>query len=99
VWVYYSAQIFLLGAEFTWVYATEVGSMKGAAAGNADGSGDKTSSAAVPAQRAEAVPAEPAPRRPPSSLDAKAAALILASLAVGSVFRRFVLPRTGKERF
>jgi len=23
VWVYYSAQIFLLGAEFTWVYATE----------------------------------------------------------------------------
>ena len=21
IWVYYSAQIFLLGAEFTWVYA------------------------------------------------------------------------------
>ncbi len=29
VWVYYSAQIFLLGAEFTWVYAHELGSMKG----------------------------------------------------------------------
>lgn len=28
VWVYYSAQIFLLGAEFTWVYATTLGSMK-----------------------------------------------------------------------
>ena len=28
VWVYYSAQIFLLGAEFTWVYATTFGSMK-----------------------------------------------------------------------
>jgi len=28
VWVYYSAQIFLLGAEFTWAYATSVGSMK-----------------------------------------------------------------------
>ncbi|RYZ63605.1 MAG: YihY/virulence factor BrkB family protein, partial [Proteobacteria bacterium] len=26
VWVYYSAQIFLLGAEFTWVYATTFGS-------------------------------------------------------------------------
>lgn len=28
VWVYYSAQIFLLGAEFTWVYASKFGSMK-----------------------------------------------------------------------
>jgi membrane protein len=26
VWVYYSAQIFLLGAEYTWVYASRVGS-------------------------------------------------------------------------
>jgi membrane protein len=26
VWVYYSAQIFLLGAEFTWVYAHDAGS-------------------------------------------------------------------------
>ena len=26
VWVYYSAQIFLLGAEFTWVYAHSRGS-------------------------------------------------------------------------
>src|SRR5205085_2449005 len=26
VWVYYSAQIFLFGAEFTWVYAHELGS-------------------------------------------------------------------------
>jgi membrane protein len=29
VWVYYSAQIFLMGAEFTWVYARTYGSMKG----------------------------------------------------------------------
>ena len=28
VWVYYSAQIFLMGAEFTWVYATKFGSMR-----------------------------------------------------------------------
>ena len=29
VWVYYSAQIFLMGAEFTWVYAGTFGSMRG----------------------------------------------------------------------
>jgi membrane protein len=29
VWVYYSAQIFLIGAEFTWVYAHERGSRRG----------------------------------------------------------------------
>ncbi len=28
IWVYYSAQIFLLGAEFTWVYAHEHGSRR-----------------------------------------------------------------------
>lgn len=28
LWVYYSAQIFLLGAEFTWVYARRFGSMQ-----------------------------------------------------------------------
>lgn len=31
VWVYYSAQIFLLGAEFTWVYAGRYGSRRGRA--------------------------------------------------------------------
>lgn len=31
IWVYYSAQIFLLGAEFTWVYAREHGSKVGEA--------------------------------------------------------------------
>jgi membrane protein len=32
VWVYYSAQIFLLGAEFTWVYSRQFGSQRGAKA-------------------------------------------------------------------
>lgn len=32
VWVYYSAQVFLMGAEFTWVYARTFGSMKDAPA-------------------------------------------------------------------
>src|SRR6185436_8447828 len=31
VWVYYSAQIFLFGAEFTWVFAHERGSRRGVA--------------------------------------------------------------------
>jgi hypothetical protein len=31
IWVYYSAQIFLLGAEFTWVYAHRHGSRRGTA--------------------------------------------------------------------
>jgi membrane protein len=31
VWVYWSAQIFLFGAEFTWVYARRLGSLKGLA--------------------------------------------------------------------
>jgi membrane protein len=30
VWMYYSAQIFLLGAEFTWVYAHAFGSRSAA---------------------------------------------------------------------
>jgi membrane protein len=32
LWVYYSAQIFLLGAEFTWLYAQRFGSLRGKAA-------------------------------------------------------------------
>jgi membrane protein len=35
VWVYYSAQIFLLGAEFTWAFAHTAGSRRPAAAGAA----------------------------------------------------------------
>lgn len=31
IWVYYSAQIFLLGAEFTWIYARTFGSKRGSA--------------------------------------------------------------------
>jgi membrane protein len=43
VWVYYSAQIFLLGAEFTWVYTHRYGSRRGQAkASNAKESLDAT---------------------------------------------------------
>jgi membrane protein len=29
LWVYYSAQVFLFGAEFTWAYSHKFGSRKG----------------------------------------------------------------------
>jgi membrane protein len=41
VWVYYSTQIFLLGAEFTWVYSHEYGSsMRKARAAKGDSAGN-----------------------------------------------------------
>ena len=59
VWVYYSAQIFLLGAEFTWVYARMFGSMRDL-------------EAAAPAAPAPELPtrsrdAEPVPRVAPEA--------------------------------
>jgi membrane protein len=53
VWVYYSAQIFLLGAEFTWVYAHDHGSLAGqekpaAAATPAGGPAHQSSRTAIP---------------------------------------------------
>ena len=52
VWVYYSAQIFLLGAEFTWVYARAHGSHVANAA-NAD-----AAAAQIPTQnKVDEVPA------------------------------------------
>jgi len=44
VWVYWSAQIFLLGAEFTWVYARRCGSLRGQ-------SGEMPAPAGVPSPR------------------------------------------------
>lgn len=59
LWVYYSAQIFLLGAEFTWAYALTFGSRKG-----------KKLVGAAPA-----VPSQASGKRPdPNLVDAKKAA-------------------------
>lgn len=61
LWVYYSAQIFLLGAEFTWVFAHEHGSLKGKKT-----AGDKAAEApthAPPAEGSVLAPAVEAPRR------------------------------------
>lgn len=59
VWVYYSAQIFLLGAEFTWVFANEHGSRSGfpAAAPVAAPVPSDDTSAVHAAQAAAGVPA------------------------------------------
>lgn len=62
VWVYYSAQIFLLGAEFTWVFAHEHGSLRGQA-------DSKVPAAAAPAPADGSVlaPAVQAPHRSESA--------------------------------
>ena len=51
VWMYYSAQIFLLGAEFTWVYAHTFGSR----AATDRASGGEPSGAPIDAREAEAL--------------------------------------------
>lgn len=56
VWVYYSAQVFFLGAEFTHVYATTYGSRAGAF--------EAERAAAPPAKRARSAGAETATRPP-----------------------------------
>jgi membrane protein len=56
VWVYYSAQIFLLGAEFTWVYAFRHGSRRGEKSGAA-------AQAAEPGTRARPLPSKALPAK------------------------------------
>lgn len=52
VWVYWSAQIFLLGAELTWVYAHEFGSRRGQP--RPQGAAGATTAAGAPATPARA---------------------------------------------
>jgi membrane protein len=65
IWVYYSAQIFLLGAEFTWVYAKTLGSLRG---------DEGVAEVAQKAARTDDVPARSADPQTPSSVGAKAGA-------------------------
>ena len=51
VWVYYSAQIFLIGAEFTWIYAKTFGSMRALA-----GPADAKSTAEIPTSNSDEPP-------------------------------------------
>jgi hypothetical protein len=89
VWVYYSAQIFLLGAEFTWVYAHHFGSRKGVPA---DVEQIPVSAAAnephiVPP--AQSVP--PPMRSTPERRDFYEAAAFLAALLGGFALRQAIV--------
>lgn len=57
VWVYYSAQIFLFGAEFTWVYAHELGSRRGESRPRPAGAAAADSAAETPLHHIYPIPA------------------------------------------
>jgi membrane protein len=57
VWVYYSAQIFLFGAEFTWVYAHQLGSRRGQPRPRAAGAEPATTERQAPRHRSYPRPA------------------------------------------
>ena len=60
VWVYYSAQIFLFGAEFTWVYAHEFGSRRGEPRPRAEVARPPAEEAPAPRHQAFPLPAHAA---------------------------------------
>jgi len=81
VWVYYSAQIFLLGAEFTSVYAHRYGSRK-------DENRDKSKSAGetqAQAGGAKRPPSRAQPRAPARALGASAQSHPTAEMGLGAV--------------
>ena len=70
VWVYYSAQVFLLGAEFTWVYARSLGSMSALALDEAAADSGRTPSLAnqaPPLQAPQTAPQTAPPPAPPGA--------------------------------
>ena len=69
VWVYYSAQIFLLGAEFTWAYATSLGSMKGVAKASEPSA---STPASAPVSSRSSLPAAPTSATSPARAAAAA---------------------------
>ena len=101
VWVYYSAQIFLMGAEFTWVYACSFGSMRAAPE-------PATSTSAVPSRNRASQPdpkhvtkqslphLAPSAARPGSSVAHPILTLavqVATLLAVRVLLRRWTRPR------
>src|SRR5687768_5077735 len=80
VWVYYSAQIFLLGAEFTWVYAHHSGSRRSRPAAAAQ-------SSSPPVKTPLAVAPVAAPARRKGVLAAAVAAAFLGGVALRLTIR------------
>jgi len=91
VWVYYSAQIFLLGAEFTWVYANNFGSMKAASARSREPAPQARTEAGTPPAHAGDPAAAPPPIAPtPPAALAKLGLTTAAALAIGYVFPKLL---------
>jgi membrane protein len=106
IWVYYSAQIFLLGAEFTWVYAKTLGSLRGtpaaqdaraAVAQAATGAGAPATAPVVPTRSGDAAGTpRPAPGEPLGQPALAGARASLAELGVGvgiGLALRYLVPR------
>jgi membrane protein len=85
IWVYYSAQIFLIGAEFTWVYATTFGSMRQLTARPEDKTTEKLPNAVASPAPAEPPTAPPhaVPNRTPAPYEASLAGRIAVALVAG----------------
>jgi hypothetical protein len=96
VWVYYSAQIFLLGAEFTWVYAHESGSRRGESVEKENLAEAKAPSAPAvhPVTVMPAAPVVVASRRVPI-LKRKSVfgVTVAAAFLCGAVLRRVIVDR------
>jgi membrane protein len=67
IWVYYSAQIFLLGAEFTWVYAKTLGSLR-----SAEGAAEVAQAGVKIEARSDEVPSRSTEPKAPSKAGARA---------------------------
>ena len=88
VWVYYAAQIFLLGAEFTWVYAHDYGSRRGQPRPGGEERKPAVQEPAIqPALPANGPVWSPQPRRKRSPIPA------FAAFAAGALIGFFTLER------
>src|SRR5439155_1344484 len=103
LWVYYSAQIFLFGAEFTWVYAHEFGSRRSEMRPRARASAERRAAVARPAPSSvlaltpmPPISAEPSLRRrhPFGSVGAA----FVAGLALGAAKWLATAPRRATAR-
>jgi len=104
VWVYYSAQIFLLGAEFTWVYANDHGSLaqakqndpsaaRGMAAAGTAGGSKPLSATGSQAAPAFTLPAKPAAAADPGHVTLKQRAIVYGSSAAAFLALKQLLKR------
>jgi membrane protein len=92
LWVYYSAQIFLLGAEFTWVYARTFGSMRDQADSTAAPRPAGIPASSQPAPATAVVPA--AQLQPPGTTRTSRNTIIGLGLGIAAVLSvRFLMPR------